>query len=386
MTTLYDPTHAGIETQAQEHAALQSKSPDTEEATRTASATDGDFAARLLEMFNGGALALMVAIGHRTGLFDRMAGLPPATSHEIAAAARLDERYVREWLGALTAGRIVSCDASGTLFHLPPAHAAFLTRAAAADNLAVLAQYISILAAVEDRIVECFRNGGGVPYDAFPRFHEVMAEDSGQSVLPALLDQILPLAPGLTARLLEGIDVLDIGCGRGRALLLLARTFPRSRFVGYDLSAEAIAAAREAARSEGLPNLRFEARDLSDFEEPRRYDLVTAFDAIHDQKAPARVLAGIARSLRPGGTFLMQDIAGSSHVHRNLDHPIGPFLYTVSCMHCMTVSLAQGGDGFGAMWGEEKAHELLRSVGFSRIDKHRLSHDIQNAYWVARLA
>jgi hypothetical protein len=66
------------------------------------------------------------------------------------------------------------------------------------------------------------------------------------------------------------------------------------------------------------------------------------------------VLAGIARALRPGGVYLMQDIAGSSRMHENLDHPLGPFLYTVSCLHCMSVSLAQGGAGLGAMWGEQR--------------------------------
>ncbi len=343
------------------------------------------FADKLVGVLNGGALCLMTSVGHRTGLFDAMTQLPPASSHEIAAAAKLDERYVREWLGAMTVGGIVECDATGTQFRLPPEHAAVLTRSAAADNMAVFAQYIGLLGGVEDRIVECFRNGGGVPYDAYPRFHEVMAEDSGQSVLPALVDQVLPLAPGVPEALERGIDVLDIGCGRGRALNLMARTYPKSRFVGYDLNDEALEFARSEAKSNGTTNIRFEARDLTTFDEPDCYDLITAFDAIHDQKAPDRVLAGIARALRQGGTFLMQDIAGSSHVHKNFDHPIGPLLYTVSCMHCMTVSLAQGGMGLGAMWGEEKAYEMLHAAGFNDVQKHNLSHDVQNNYYVVRV-
>jgi len=224
-----------------------------------------------------------------------------------------------------------------------------------------------------------------LPYSAYPRFHEIMAEDSGQTVLPVLLDQILPLAPGLTERLTAGIDVLDIGCGRGRALLLLARTFPRSRFTGYDLSEEAVAHARTEAAREGLQNVHFEARDLTDFDEaalPEAFDLITSFDAIHDQKSPDRVLAGIARALRPGGTYLMQDIAGSSHLHENQDHPLGPFLYTVSCLHCMSVSLAQGGAGLGAMWGEQQALAMLAEAGFDRVTTHHLDHDVQNTYYV----
>jgi 2-polyprenyl-3-methyl-5-hydroxy-6-metoxy-1,4-benzoquinol methylase len=343
-----------------------------------------NFAETLLGVLNNGALSLMISIGHRTGLFDTLAGLPPATSHEIASAAGLNERYVREWLGAMTVGGVVECDRSGTLFHLPPEHAASLTRAAAADNMAVFAQYIAVLGSVEDPIVDCFARGGGVPYAEFRRFHEVMAEDSGQSVLPALLDQILPLAPGLRSELERGIDVLDVGCGRGRALNLLARTFPRSRFAGYDVSEEAIAYAKAEAAKNGTANVRFEVRDVAGLDERDVYDLVTAFDAIHDQKSPGRVLAGIARALRPGGTFLMQDISGSSHVHKNLDHPLGPMLYTISCLHCMTVSLAQGGEGLGAMWGEEKAREMLRQAGFGRIEKRNLPHDVQNNYYAVR--
>ncbi len=342
------------------------------------------FAESLLGTLNGAALTLMVSIGHRTGLFDTMRGMPASTSHRIAAAAQLDERYVREWLGAMTVGGVVACDSAGTLFHLPEEHAVALTRAAAADNMAVFAQYIAVLGGVEDRIVDCFHNGGGVPYDAFHRFHEVMAEDSGQSVLPALVDHILPLAPGILERLKEGIDVLDIGCGRGKALNLMAREFPNSRFTGYDLSEEAIAFARDEARGNGSTNVRFEARDLTHLDERDRYDFVTAFDAIHDQKAPETVLGAIAAALRPDGTFLMQDIAGSSHVHKNLDHPLGPLLYTISCMHCMTVSLAQDGAGLGAMWGVEKARELLRRAGFGRVEIQDLPHDVQNTYYIVR--
>lgn len=343
-------------------------------------------AIRMLEMLNGGALALMISIGHRTGLFDAMAELDWASSAGIAEAAGLDERYVREWLGAMTAGAIVEIDpARGNTYRLPPEHAACLTRGAAPDNLAAFAQYIAVLGSVEDRIVECFETGGGIPYSAFPRFQEVMAEDSGQSVLPALISDILPLEPELPERLRAGIDVLDVGCGSGRALNLLAREYPASRFVGYDLSEEAIARGRAEAGALRLDNVRFEVRDVSKIEAQDAFDLVTAFDAIHDQVAPDVVLEEIASALRVDGLFLMQDIAASTHHHRNLEHPIGPFLYTISCMHCMTVSLAGGGAGLGAMWGEERALQLLSEAGFQEVRIEKLPHDIQNQYYLARL-
>jgi 2-polyprenyl-3-methyl-5-hydroxy-6-metoxy-1,4-benzoquinol methylase len=340
------------------------------------------FAERLLEVLNGGAMAIMTSIGHRTGLFDAMAGLPPSTSEQIATAANLDERYVREWLGAMTVGKIVEHNPEDETYQLPQEHAAFLTRAASPDNIAAIAQYIPLMGSVEDGIVESFKHGGGLSYSAFARFHEVMAEDSGQTVVAALTDHILPLVPGLSERLEEGIDVMDVGCGSGRALNLMARTFPNSRFVGYDFSEEAIARARAEAEEHGTNNIRFEVKDAAKLDEQASYDLITTFDAVHDQANPASVLKGISDALKDDGVYLMQDIAGSTHVHKNLDHPIGPLLYAISTTHCMTVSLAQGGEGLGTMWGEEKAREMLKEAGFTEVEVKQLPHDFTNNYFI----
>jgi 2-polyprenyl-3-methyl-5-hydroxy-6-metoxy-1,4-benzoquinol methylase len=343
------------------------------------------FAGRVLTTLNDGALCLMVSIGHRTGLFDTLRDLKPATSAEIARAARLNERYVREWLGAMVTSGVVEIDPATRCYSLPAEHAASLTRAAAADNMAVFAQYISELGSVEGDIVECFTHGGGVPYEKFGRFHEVMAEDSGQSVMSALESQILPLVHGLRERLESGIRVLDVGCGRGRILTRLATLFPRSRFVGMDLSSDAIAYA--TAHATPLANVEFIERDLSDFDraaESDSFDFIATFDAIHDQAQPLRVLQGIHRSLRGDGVYLMQDISGTGDVHKDVEHPLGTLLYTISCMHCMTVSLAQGGEGLGAMWGEEKTREYLARAGFRKVTKKRLAHDVQNNWYVVR--
>ncbi|MFO7571397.1 MAG: class I SAM-dependent methyltransferase [Gaiellaceae bacterium] len=345
------------------------------------------FAGRMLDMLNGGALMVMTSVGHRAGLFDALAALDAATSHELAGAANLDERYVREWLGAMVTGRIVEVDPDSGRYWLPAEHAAWLTRAASPDNLAVEAQWITTLSAVEDDILECFQNGGGVPYQRFDRFHEVMAEESAQTVLSVLFSHLLPLIPGMPERLEAGASLLDLGCGRGRALVMLAERFPASTFLGYDLSAEATAFASAQAVERGLANVRFEQRDLSTFDrdaEPESFDYVATFDAVHDQARPLAMLRGIRRALKPEGVYLMQDIQGSSHVHENIDHPGAPLLYMISCMHCMTVSLAQGGDGLGAMWGEQKARELLAEAGFSSVDVHLLDHDPFNAYFVVR--
>jgi 2-polyprenyl-3-methyl-5-hydroxy-6-metoxy-1,4-benzoquinol methylase len=341
------------------------------------------FAERLLRALNDAALCLMVSIGHRSGLFDIMSRMPPATANDIAVEAGLHERYVREWLGAMVTAGVVEYNVETTRYRLPAEHAAALTRAAGADNMAVFAQYIGTLGGVEDDVLECFKRGGGVAYDKFPRFHEVMAEDSGQSVLSSLESHILPLVPGLTDRLERGIQVLDLGCGRGRILHRLATLYPASRFTGIDLSEEAVGYAR--AQAAGLNNLEYLVRDLSDFDrtaESEAYDFITTFDAIHDQAQPLNVLKGICRALKSDGVYLMQDISGTGHVDKDIEHPLGTLLYTISCMHCMTVSLAQGGEGLGAMWGEEKTQEYLRKAGFRSVTVNKLAHDIQNNWYV----
>jgi 2-polyprenyl-3-methyl-5-hydroxy-6-metoxy-1,4-benzoquinol methylase len=345
------------------------------------------FAETFLNALNHGALCLMVSIGHRTGLFDTLRELRPATSEQIAIEAGLQERYVREWLGAMVTGGVVEVDPTTKRFSLPAEYAASLSRVAAADNMAVFAQYIGLLGSVEDDIVACFRQGGGVPYENYPRFHAVMAEDSGQSVLSSLESHIIPLVPKLADRLSRGIHVLDAGCGRGRIVNRLAELYPHSDFVGVDLSQEAIDYARAEAKDKKLRNVGFFAVDLSRFHETAQadsFDLITTFDAVHDQAKPLNVLKGIHRSLKADGVYLMQDIRGSSHVHKNMDHPLGTLLYTISCMHCMSVSLAQDGEGLGAMWGEEKTVDYLTQAGFGSIAVHRLDHDIQNNWYVVQ--
>lgn len=344
-----------------------------------------EFAGQLFGTLSAGATALMVSIGHRTGLFDTLAGLPPSTSPQLSAAAGLHERYVREWLGSMTTARIVVHDPAGDTYVLPPEHAALLTRAAGPNNLASVMQFVPLLAQVEDDVVRCFSEGGGVPYSAYERFHDIMAEQSAQTNDAALVDGVVPLVPGLAARLEAGIRVADVGCGHGHAVNLLARAFPDSEFVGYDFSEEPIAVARAEAEAWGLPNARFEVRDVADLDGTGTFGAITAFDAIHDQAHPATVLEQVAAHLDPHeGVFLMVDMRASSNLEENLEIPWAPYLYTVSTMHCMTVSLSLDGDGLGTAWGTERALRMLADAGFGDVRIESLDADFINAYYVAR--
>ena len=337
----------------------------------------------LMDVMNKAALALMLSVGHRTKLFDSMYESTWMTSQQLADKSKLNERYVREWLGAMVTGNIVDYDSSRKSYLLSEDKAKLLSREGS-FNFASSMQWIPALAYVEDKIVKCFEKGGGVPYESYHRFHAVMAEESGQTVLPALIDRILPLVPNLVDDLRKGIKVLDVGCGSGQALNLMAKNFPNSHFTGYDFSKEAIQIAKEESDKLGNKNTSFEVQDVEHFTQGQKFDLVTAFDAIHDQAAPAKVLDNIKGAVKDDGVFLMQDIGSSSQLENNKTHPLGPFLYTVSCLHCMTVSLALKGHGLGAMWGKEKAIQMLNEAGFSSVDVKQLPHDPINYYYIAK--
>ena len=340
------------------------------------------FAVQMVGVLNAGMLAFMTSIGHRTGLFDKMVSMPPSTSRQIADAAGLNERYVREWLGAMVTGKIVEYDSRSQSYRLPPEHAGSLTRAAGPNNLAAFLQFMSLMGNVEDRIVECFQKSGGVPYSAYPRFQQMMAEESAQVFDATLIDVTLPLVPGLVERLKGGIDVADVGCGQGHAINVMAKAFPNSRFTGYDFSEEGVAAGRSEAAEWGLTNAIFQVQDVADLSGVEAFDLITVFDAIHDQAQPRKVLANISRALKPDGVFLCVDVAASSNLEENVHHPLGPMLYGVSTMHCMTVSLALNGEGLGTVWGGQKARELLAEAGFNQIETKNVEGDIINAYYI----
>ena len=338
----------------------------------------------MVAAIDGASLSILLSIGHQTGLLDTMAGLPPATSAQIADAAGLNERYVREWLAGMTTGRVVNYDAGTATYSLPADRAGVLTRAAGPDNLALVALFIPQLGEVEQKIIGCFRAGGGLPYSEYPRFHTLMAEQSGAVFDAALVDVVLPLVDGLVERLRSGADVADFGCGSGHAINVTARAFPASRFTGIDFSEEAIAAGTREAVHLGLTNATFESHNLAQLDKVEAYDVITVFDAIHDQAQPAQVLENIYRALRPGGVFLMADIKASSRLEDNVDVPMSTYLYTVSLMHCMTVSLSLDGAGLGAAWGTQLATSMLGDAGFADVRVAEIESDPINNYYIAR--
>jgi SAM-dependent methyltransferase len=323
------------------------------------------FTQLMVRHLEGAAVSLMLEVGRRVGLFDAMAQMGAVTSAEIAEKAGLDERYVREWLAAMVCGGVVEYAADAHTYRLPREHASALT-GSSARNLTSMVEMFPLLNRVIPDVAEAFRTGRGVPYSAFqPDFTGLMDRRSRPRYDELLFSAYLGKPEGLVARLEAGIRVADVGCGTGHCITLMARRFPKSAFVGYDISESGIAGARAAAA--GLDNASFVVQDVANLETPAPFDLVTAFDAIHDQADPAGVLRRIRAALSPGGLFLMLDVWASSDLADNVGVPMAPYLYTMSTMHCMSVSLAAGGPGLGTAWGHQTATRMLREAGFDDV-------------------
>ena len=336
--------------------------PDQAEVTPFDPAKAEAFSGHLMQILGGGLLSLMVDIGHRTGLFAAAAG-GWATSDQLAARAGLTERYVREWLGAMTAAGIVEYDPGAGTFLLPPEHACMLTSPTGMGPLAVAT---TIMAKHVPQIVRAFREGGGVPYAAFgPEWTDAW-DAVGRGVYDTMLvSEYLPLAPGLSDLLTAGAQVADIACGTGHALIVLARAFPASTFTGYDLDEHAIARARAEAAGAGLANVSFEVTDIARLGMADRFDVVFVFDAIHDQAEPDVVLARVYRALVPGGLLFMREPHAAGTLAENLANPMAPIMYSASTLHCLTVSLAHGGPGIGTIFSEQQAGRMLADAGFA---------------------
>lgn len=326
-----------------------------------------EFAGQLMGFFTGGILSLMVDIAYKTGLFD-VAAKGPGTSREIAQRAGLNERYVRECLGAMTTGGIFDYDPASRTYSLPPEHAVCLT-GDTGFNLAPMSQMLAHLGKHVHKIVDAFENGGGVPYSEFrPEFTDLMDSSGRRRYDELLISGYLPAAKGLQDRLRQGIRVADIGCGTGHCVNIMARDYPNSTFVGYDIAEDAIAKGNAEAKEMGLANARFEVLDVTKLPSEPKFDLITAFDAVHDQVDPATVLRRASDALAPDGTFLMIEPKASSNLEENVGNPIAPYLYGVSVMHCMTVSLAHNGAGLGTAWGEQVARRMLGEAGFAGVE------------------
>lgn len=356
------------------------------------------FAGRMLEMMNHCALNTAMCLGYRAGLFEALDGLAaPASCAEVARAAGLAERPVREWLAVMACGGVVELSASPQgedLFLLPREHADCLTLRAGGGNIGVYTQEMPLLTRCAlDEVQEGMTTGAGVPYDRYPPFQDWMGQVAAAKHRQVLVDVFLPSVAGgeMVRRLTRGLRALDVGCSEGLVSILMAAAFPRSDFLGIDISEASVALARAEAARLGLNNARFEVCDAASLAVDAdcagrfgQFDYITAFDSVHDQTRPLEVLRGVRAVLAEGGMFSMVDIKAETPLAGNVGHPLGTFLYTVSLMHCMQVGLVDGGAGLGTMWGRQKALEMLAQAGFADIEVCDIHTDPFNTHYLCR--
>ena len=338
------------------------------------------FGGKLVGDMGGALLALLGIIGDRHGLFRALGDGGPATSAELAGRAGIAERYAREWLAALHAGGYVRYDPAGGRFALPVEHALVLAQFGGAF------QELAAMVRALDPVADAFRTGAGVPPGAY---HDDLW-DGLERVSHAffyertLVEEWLPALPDLRDKLERGATVADVGCGRGRALVALARAFPASRFVGYDAFAPTIARATANAAAAGVTDrVSFVHRDGADGLERGAYDLITTFDVVHDAARPLDLLRAIRAGLRDDGTYLCLEIDSAEGVERNVG-PVAAFFYGVSVFYCLSHSLALGGPGLGTCGLPEPAlRALCLEAGFRRVERAPFAIPFNVLYRVA---
>jgi SAM-dependent methyltransferase len=341
------------------------------------------FMDRFMGMVSSAATVGVVAVGDRTGLFAELQGQGPMTLEEIVDRTGLQERYVRELLSALAAADIVLYDPSRETFELPDEHAACLADERSPYFLAGWTQVIPAMLRALPGVARAAREGGGVSHAEFgEEMVEGVARSNGPGTQILLTRKWLPPMPQVVEALERGIRAADIGCGAGAAAITLARAFPNSTVVGYDVDLRSIDRARESAERAKLSNLSFERVAAESIPTEPSFDFVMSFDTIHDMVDPRAALRRIREALHPEGTYLMVEPAAGDTLQDNLN-PGGALLYAMSSLHCMTVSLAHGGEGLGAAWGPRRAEELCREGGFTRFRRLDIQNPF-NAFYEAR--
>jgi 2-polyprenyl-3-methyl-5-hydroxy-6-metoxy-1,4-benzoquinol methylase len=324
-----------------------------------------EFMGRFMEMTTGAAVLGVVAVADRTGLFRELQGQGPLALDEIARRSGFQIRYLEEILATLSAARIVVYDAEADTYDLSEEHAACLADESSPYFLAGWSQMVPALYGAIPGVAKACHEGGGVPFSEFGEdMIEGIARSNGPGTRLLLTRKWLPLMPDMVSRLESGIRVADVGCGAGAAALTMARAYPNSEILGYDVDASSLERARLAAEEAGATNASFERIDGQAIPSDPGFDLITTFDVIHDVVDPLAVLGQIRSALRDGGCYLMVEPVAGDSLAENL-HSAGALTYAMSTLHCMTQSLAHGGVGLGAAWGPQRAEQYCRDAGFT---------------------
>ena len=307
-------------------------------------------------------------LGIRVGLWKAMAGRGGLTPAEVAAVAGVAEPYAREWLKHQAASGYVSYDPATERFELPAAVAAVLADDTSAGLVQGFATMLETMAGDGAVLEEAYRTGGGVGWHQRSAAHwRGMDLVTRAAVIPALVPEWVPALDGAEERLRAGATVADVGCGFGAALITLAQAYPESRFWGFDYHDGSIASARKAAATAGVADrVTFEVASAAEIP-LAGFDLVLYIDTFHDLGDPVGALRRSRQALRPDGTVLLVEFAGSDRLEENFT-PFGRLMYASSALVCTPNAVSQGAtDPLGSIPGERRLAEIATEVGFSRV-------------------
>lgn len=322
-----------------------------------------EFLERFLGYASGATTIGLLAVADRTGMLRWLAANGPATAAELAEGAALEERYVTEVVSGLAAAGTLEYEPESETFELPPEHAAFVADESSPYFMGGWMDMLPSMLAQVEGVARAATYGGGVGFEEFgPSIIKGIDRGNAPSQRVFLTRRWLPAMPGMVERLEAGARAADVGCGAGTVPIELGAAYPNSRIFGFDVSAEALAIAR--SRASHLDNVEFAEYRAEAIPTDPPFDLITTFDVIHDLADPLAGLTRIREALAEDGKFLMMEPNMSSNLEDNMGDR-GALLYGVSALHCMTQSLAVGGEGLGAAWGRQRAEEYAERAGFS---------------------
>jgi len=328
-----------------------------------------EFAGTMMNDLGAAMQGALTYIGDRLGIFKALAEAGSVTSAELAQRTGLNERYLREWLGAMTAAKYISYEPASARYTMSPEQAMILANEDSPFFMGGFMQMIVPEVAMAPKLIESFRTGKGLPQSEYPpEVFEAIERGSAPMYRHSLVRKWMPAMPHVVERLNAGGVALDVGCGSGRAVIALATAYPKARVLGYDAHPGSVERARANAKAAGVADrVNFEVVDGTKL--PReQFDFVSTFDVVHDSVDPVGLMKSIYGALKPDGTYLMVEVNASNRLEDNIN-PMGRMMYSASTLYCMTVSLAHGGAGLGALMGEPKAREMAQQAGFTRFQR-----------------
>ena len=345
----------------------------------------GEFVERVVRTVTGAATTAMMLLGDRLGLYAAMARAGAVTPAALGGATRTHERYVREWLAQQAAAGIVDYDADDGTFSLPAAHAAVLADDDSPASMAGVAPLLLGMFRGADRIVDAFRTGRGVGWgEQDPAIFESTDRFFRVGYRNHLVNDWMPRLHGIAERLAAGGRAVDVGCGYGAALLLLARAFPAATLLGCDPHRQSIETARARATAAGVSDrVRFEVADATSYPADG-YDLVCYFATLHDLGDPVGAAAYARTALSPGGSLmLVEPIAGDDLGANLMTNPGAALSYAASTFLCTPNSLAEPvALALGAQAGESRLRTVLEEAGYGSV--RRIADDPMNMVIEAR--